>query len=184
MGEGTKSVRYVSQSLSKSSRTRLLVFSTTFCGASSACACVSMRFFFPLFDAREVGDIVRHLVEELVVEPELDLPLPTVIRLLCSCNIHFLFCFNNYSSMSTWMVATIRACRSMGGGGERRASTWVRGRRRRRAWLLAACHGCRALTAIIIFRCVFVLFEYLRNAWRSRKPVVMQRGVWIQRGVL
>ena len=133
MGEGTKSVRYVSQSLSKSSRTRLLVFSTTFCGASSACACVNMRFFFPLFDARSSytssststcrcpwtaaysssssasparrrndepnarlgargrGDIVRLLVEELVVEPELELPLPTVIRPLCRRNICFLF---------------------------------------------------------------------------------------------
>ena len=66
---------------------------------------------------------MRLLVDELVVEPELELPLPTVIRPLCRRDIRFLFCFSNDPSMSTWMVATIGACRSVGGGGEGRAST-------------------------------------------------------------
>ena len=66
---------------------------------------------------------MRLLVDELVVEPELELPLPTVIRPLCRLDIRFLFCFSNDSSMSTWMVATIGACRKEGGGGEGRAST-------------------------------------------------------------
>jgi hypothetical protein len=77
---------------------------------------------------------VRLLVDELV-DPELELPRPTVIRLLCRRDIRFLFCFSSDSSMSSWMVATIGACRR----GERRMRLCqyvrLRGRRRRECFL-------------------------------------------------
>jgi hypothetical protein len=55
----------------------------------------------------------------LVDEPYLELAflLLTVIRLFFCQDIHFLFCFSNHSSVSTWIVATIGACRTGGGGG-------------------------------------------------------------------
>ena len=219
MGEGTKSVRYVSQSLSKSSRTRLLAFSTAFCGASSACACANMRLFFPLFDARSshtssststrrcpwtaaysssssaspaerrngepntrlgargvghratlggrAGSRTRARVAHAGGDKAAPPPRYTFLVLR--------------SSMSTWIIATIGACRSMRGGGEERASTWgceadvdvERGFSRRVTGV--------GRSAINIFRCTFVLFEYLRKEWQSCKPVGMRRGVSIQR---
>ena len=73
------------------------------------------------------GDVVR-LLDELV-DPELECPLPTasvtLISPLCRRDIRFLFDFSNDSSISTWIVATIGACRSCGGGGDWRASTCV-----------------------------------------------------------
>jgi hypothetical protein len=72
--------------------------------------------------ARGGGDAVRLLVDELV-DPELELPLPMVIRPLCRRDICFLFCFSSDSSISTWIVASIGAWR-MGGGDEGRTSTW------------------------------------------------------------
>jgi hypothetical protein len=44
------------------------------------------------------GDVMRLSVDELV-EPELELPLLTVIRPLCRCDIRFWFCFGSYSSI-------------------------------------------------------------------------------------
>jgi hypothetical protein len=41
---------------------------------------------------------MRLSVDELV-EPELELPLLTVIRPLCRCDIRFWFCFGSYSSI-------------------------------------------------------------------------------------
>jgi hypothetical protein len=66
---------------------------------------------------------VRLLVDELV-DPELELPLPTVIRPLWRRDIRFLFCFSSDSSISTRIVATIGAWRWGGGEDEGRASTW------------------------------------------------------------
>ena len=43
-----------------------------------------------------------------------------VIRLLCRRDIRFLLCFSSDSSILTWEIATIGACRTWGGG----ASTW------------------------------------------------------------
>jgi hypothetical protein len=53
---------------------------------------------------------VQLLVDELV-DPDLELPVPTVIRPLCRRDIRFLFCFSSDSSISTWIVATIGAWR-------------------------------------------------------------------------
>jgi hypothetical protein len=61
-------------------------------------------------------------VDELV-DPELELPLPTVIGLLCRRDIRFLFCFSSDSSMSTWIVAAIGAWRR-GGEEDEGAGTW------------------------------------------------------------
>ena len=78
--------------------------------------------------ARGGGDVTLLLVEELV-DPELECPLPTalvtLIRPLCHRDIRFLFDFSNDSPISTWIVATIGACRSRGGGDDWRASTCV-----------------------------------------------------------
>ena len=135
-------------------------------GASSACACASLRFFFPLLDARSSsisssssacrwpwttvysssssaspksrrngdpkagrcargGDVARLLIDELV-DLELECPLPTasvtLIRPLCR-DMRFLFDFRNDSSISTWIVATIGACRICEGGDDWRGST-------------------------------------------------------------
>jgi hypothetical protein len=68
--------------------------------------------------------VVWLLVDELV-DPELELTLPTVMRPFCRHDIRFLFCLTNHSSISTWMVATIGASRLGGGGDEWRASTWT-----------------------------------------------------------
>jgi hypothetical protein len=59
------------------------------------------------------GEVVRLLVDELV-DPELELPLPMVIRPLCRSDIRFLFCFNSDLSTSTWIAATIGAWRGRG----------------------------------------------------------------------
>jgi hypothetical protein len=67
---------------------------------------------------------VRLLADELV-DPELELPLPTEIRPFCRHDIRFLFCLSHDSSISTRMVATIGASRLGGGGEEWRASTWA-----------------------------------------------------------
>jgi hypothetical protein len=69
------------------------------------------------------GDIVRLFVDELV-DPELELPLPTVIRPLCLRDIRFLFRSSNESSTTTWIIGTIGAWRRGGGEDEKRASTW------------------------------------------------------------
>lgn len=47
------------------------------------------------------------------------------------------------------------------------------GGRHRKVRLLVACHGSRALTAII-FKCIIVLFEYRWKAWLSCQPVGMR----------
>ena len=75
-------------------------------------------------------------MDELVVEPELEWPHPTVIRPLCRRDIRFLLYFSNDSSMSTWVVATIGAC----GRGRGVPARGLRGIRRR-ARLLAVCGG-------------------------------------------
>ena len=87
------------------------------------------------------GDVVRLLVDELV-DPELECPLPTalvtLIRPLCRSDIRFLFDFSNDSSISIWIVATIGACRSCGGGDDwctSRVSDGIQ------TWLLAAWTG-------------------------------------------
>ena len=66
------------------------------------------------------------LVDELVLEPELELPLPTVIGRSVAAIYVFLFCFSNDSSTSTWMAATIGVCRGVGGDGMGCTSTWGR----------------------------------------------------------
>ena len=107
--------------------------------------------------ARGGGGVVRLLVDELV-DPELECLLLTalviLIRPIYRRDMRFLFDFSNDSSISTWIVATIGACRGCGGGDSLACQHVYRiGYRRCRAGLLAACDGHWALAAII-FECI------------------------------
>ena len=64
------------------------------------------------------------LVEELVVEPELELPLLTVITEGRSAAAIYVSCSVSVTIRRCRLGWLIGACRSMGGGGEGRASTW------------------------------------------------------------
>jgi hypothetical protein len=93
-------------------------------GASSAwtCANVCARLTLELYIIVHMNSPVS--VDELV-DPDLELPLPAVIRPLCRRDARFLFYFSNDSSMSTWIPTMIGAWSA--GGRRRRGSVPARG---------------------------------------------------------
>jgi hypothetical protein len=99
-----------SSSTSSSTSTRRCPWTAAY--SSSSASPASRRNGEPKagLGARGGGDVVQLLVDELV-DPDLELPVPTVIRPLCRRDIRFLFCFSSDSSISTWIVATIGAWR-------------------------------------------------------------------------